>query len=55
MKMFKIEIEEILQKVINIEANSLEEAILNVEKYYNKGELILDANDLKEVNVREYK
>jgi hypothetical protein len=54
-KKFEIEIEEILQKVVKIEANSLKDAInIAKEKYYNE-EYVLDSNNFKETNFKEYK
>lgn len=55
MKTYQIEVEEILQNVYEIKADSLEEAINIVEeKYYNE-EIVLDYEALKETNFREYK
>ena len=55
MKTYKIEVEEIMQNVYDIEANSLEEAInIAEEKYHNK-KIVLDYNALKETNFREFK
>lgn len=55
MKKFKIEVEEILQNVYEVEANSLEEAISIVHEKYKNCEIELVAEDLKEVNFREFK
>ncbi len=55
MKTYKVEIEEILQNVYDIEANSLEEAINIAEERYRNEEYILEAEDLKKTNFREYK
>lgn len=54
-KVFQIEIEEILQHVYDIEADTLDEAINIVEdKYYNQ-EYVLYAEDFKGVEFREFK
>lgn len=54
-KVYEIEIEEILQKVVKVEANSLEEAIdIAIEKYSNE-EYVLDYQDYKDTEFREYK
>lgn len=55
MKTYKIEIEEILQDVYSIEANSLEEAINIAQERYSNEEYILESETLKETNFREYK
>lgn len=52
MKQFEIEIEEILQRIIKVEADSKEEAIRIAEEKYKNEEIILDENDLKEVNYK---
>lgn len=54
MKNYKVEIEEILQNVYDIKANSIEEAInIAQERYYDE-EYMLDEKNLKETNFREY-
>lgn len=45
METFKIEVKEILSRIIEIEANSNEEALLKIEDLYKKQEIVLDAND----------
>lgn len=49
-----IEVEEILQNVYEIEADSLEEAIDKAEEMYRHEEIVLDYEDWKETNYREY-
>lgn len=51
---FNIEIEEIFQRVVQVEANSIEEAIDIVEKKWDDGEIILDSEDFMERNVRDF-
>lgn len=55
MKKFQIEIEEILGHVYDIEANSLTEAIDIAEERYRNEEYVLDSEDYKGVEFREYK
>lgn len=55
MKIYEIEIEELLQKVVKVKANSLNEAIDKVEERYKKEQYVLDYNDFKAVEFREYK
>ena len=54
MKKFQIEIEEILQHVYEIEAETLESAIDIAGERYRKEEYILSPEDLKETNISEY-
>lgn len=54
MKKYKIEIEEILQKVFDIEAESLDEALNIAEDKYREGEYELSPETIKEINFRPY-
>ncbi len=45
METFKIEIKETLSRIIEIDANSNEEALLKIEDLYKKQEIVLDADD----------
>ena len=54
-KTFDVEIEETLQKVVKIKANSLDEAIDIAQNRYSNQEYILDYTDYKGVKFREYK
>lgn len=55
MKEYKIEVEEISQKIVEIEAETLEEAISIARKQWYDGKILLDNDDFKQVNVREFK
>lgn len=55
MKKFQIEIEEISQRVEEVEANDLEEALEKIEEKYDKEEIVLDYEDFKSHEVREYR
>ena len=55
MRDFNIEVEEILQKVIKVKAENLDEALNKVNAAYKQEVIVLDYNDLKETNYREYK
>ena len=54
-KIYQIEIEETLQKVVKIKADSLDEAIDIAQNRYSNQEYILDYEDYKGVKFREYK
>jgi hypothetical protein len=49
MKKFKIEVKETLSRIIEIDANSIDEALDDVKKIYKKEEIILDSDDFIEV------
>lgn len=55
MPKFKIEIEETLQRVENIEANDLEQALEIAKNKYISEEIVLDSTNFKKYNIREYK
>lgn len=52
MEKFNIEIEELLQKVVTIEAENKEEAIRLVKEKYKSENIILDENDFKVVTFK---
>lgn len=54
-KIYQIEIEETLQKVVKIKADSLDEAIDIAQNRYSDQEYMLDYEDYKGVEFREYK
>ncbi len=54
-KVYQIEIEETLQKVVEIKANSLDEAIDIVQEKYRNEEYILNEDDFKGAEFSEYK
>ena len=53
-KIYEIEIEELLQKVVKVKANSLNEAIDIVKNKYFNQKYVLDYEDYKGVEFREY-
>lgn len=54
-KIYQIEIEETLQKVVKIKADSLDEAIDIAQNRYSDQEYMLDYEDYKGVKFRECK
>lgn len=54
-KIYQVEIEEVLQKVYDIEATSIDEAITIAEEKYCNEEYILEPESIKETTFREFK
>jgi len=50
MEKFKIEVKETLSRIIEIEANSMEEAYSKVKIQYQEEEIVLDYDDLVETD-----
>lgn len=50
METFKIEIQELLTRLVEIEAENSQEAFSKVYKLYNEAEIVLDYNDFAELN-----
>lgn len=55
MPLFNIEVEELYQRVVEQEADTLEEAIEIVDSKVRSQEIDLDNDDFKGTEVREYK
>lgn len=55
MKTYKIEIEEILQEVFDVEAKSLDEALNIAKDKYYEGEYELSSETIKETDFRPFK
>lgn len=53
MAKFQIEVKEVSARVIEIEAEGLLEALALVEEQWDKGEIILDAEDFCDVTFEE--
>ncbi len=54
MANFKIEVREILARVIEIEADSIEDAVSAVVQQYGEGEIILNYDDFLAVEFNEF-
>ena len=50
-KIYQVEIEETLSRIIDVEAVSVEEAIDIVEEQYRNEEIVLDCNDYADYNI----
>jgi predicted DNA-binding protein (UPF0278 family) len=55
LKKFQIEITETLQRVIEVEAASLDDAITEIRRKYKDEEIILDSSDYIDTVILEYK
>lgn len=51
MKTFQIEVRETLSRVLDVEANSSEDALEIVKKKYEKCEVVLDADDFSDYDI----
>ena len=54
MKTFKLEIKETLSKVIEIEAETLSDALDIAHDMYNSDKIVLDASDFVTNTIEEY-
>lgn len=50
MNTFKIEIQELLARVVEVQAKNIQEAFSQVKDQYIKAQIVLDYNDFAEVN-----
>ena len=50
METFKIEIQEFLARVVEVQAENISEAFSKVDEQYKKAEIVLDYNDFVEVD-----
>lgn len=54
MEIFKIEIQEVLSRIIEVEAETKEEAISKVFELYRNEEIVLDFNDYVSTEVKTF-
>lgn len=52
---YKVEITETLSRIVDIEADSEEGALEKVRQAYKKEEIVLDANDYLDTEMKVYK
>ena len=53
MRVFDIEIEEVLRRVVSVEAETFEDALEEVKRMYREEEIVLTADDWQETTYRE--
>lgn len=54
MSKYQVEIVETLSRVIDVEANSYEEALYKAKEHYDNSDIILDWEDLENVDYKKY-
>ena len=54
MKIFQVQITEVSNKVVEIEAENIENAIQIITEKYNSEEIVLDSSDFVECKIDEY-
>lgn len=54
METFKIEVQEFLSRIIEVEANSKDEAIAKVCELYSLEEIVLDSDDYVTSEIKVY-
>lgn len=55
MELFKIEVQEFLSKIVEIEAENAEDAISKVREMYRNEEIVLDAGNYVTTEINGYK
>lgn len=54
METFKIEIQEFLSRIIEVEAESIDEAISKVREMYRNEEIVLDSSDYVSTEIQTF-
>ena len=54
MDTFKIEVQEVLSRIIEIEAKNIDEAISKVKDMYQNEEIVLDSEDFVTSEIKEF-
>lgn len=54
METFKIEVQEFLSRIVEIEAKNMDEAITRVKEMYQKEEIVLDSDDYITTEINEF-
>jgi hypothetical protein len=53
-KKYQIEITETLQRIIEVKADSLDDAIIEIRRLYENEEIILNSSDYVDTDMREF-
>jgi hypothetical protein len=51
---YPIEITQILQRIVTLESDSVENAVLEIRRQFNHEEIVLDDNDYLDTEIRAY-
>ena len=54
LKKYQIEITETLQRIVEIKASSLDDAIIEINSRYENQEIVLDSNDYIKTDIIEF-
>lgn len=54
METFKVEIQEFLSRIIEIEAENIDEAVSKAKQMYQNEEIVLDSEDYVTTEIEEY-
>ncbi|MCC6516677.1 MAG: DpnD/PcfM family protein [Chitinophagales bacterium] len=54
METFKIEIQEFLSRIVEIEAENIDDAVLKVKEMYRQEEIVLSENNYITTEIEEY-
>ena len=54
MKTFEFEIQELLSRIVEVEATNEDEAYRKVKEMYKKEEIVLDSSDFVETEIKKF-
>ncbi len=54
METFKIEVQEFLSRIVEVEAENIDEAVSKVKELHRKEEIVLTDNDYVTTEIEEY-
>ena len=55
MKTFEFEIQELLSRIVEVDAKNEDEAYRKVKEMYKKEEIVLDSSDFVETEIKKFK
>ena len=54
MKTFEFEIQELLSRIVEVEAKNEDEAYRKIKEMYKKEEIVLDSSDFVETEIKKF-